>query len=294
MQLPTLTLNKLIVYKKLKKKKYFYMTTRKNKFEEILKQYHYKLHSGDVVAGTVIHNEKIGFLVDIGTDKVGYLPKEELIINLKNTICSNLMLINTTRDFFLITENTNTKQYTLSIKRLDYIRAWKRIKQIYLEDIIFNLKILYINKGGIITYLEGIQGFIPKSHICIMKNKLGTESIQQSNVKCKILTINENKNQLILSNKSAQLRLSLHKFKIGQLLYGQVIVLKSYGLFINIYGIKALLHISEIGEEHRNNNPVLIKDQFIKVKIIHLNNKHGQVSVSIRHLKNVTNHHLQY
>nr|YP_010850520.1 ribosomal protein S1 [Lophurella caespitosa]WGH13155.1 ribosomal protein S1 [Lophurella caespitosa] len=270
------------------------MTTKKNRFAEILKQYHYKLHSGDIVAGTVIHNEKIGFLVDIGTEKVGYLPKEELIINLKNTTYSNLMLINTTRDFFLITENTNTKQYTLSIKRLDYIRAWKRIKQMYLEDIIFNLKIHYVNKGGIITYLEGIQGFIPKSHICIMRNKLISTSIKQSNIKCKILAINENKNQLILSNKSAQLKLSSHKFKIGEILYGQVIIIKSYGLFINIYGIKALLHISEIGETHRDNNLILIKDQFIKVKIIHLNNKHGQVSVSIRHIKNITNHHLQY
>nr|WGH13747.1 ribosomal protein S1 [Lophurella pseudocorticata] len=270
------------------------MTTGKNKFAEILKQYHYELHSGDIVAGTVIHHEKIGFLVDIGTKKVGYLPKEELIINLKNTTHSNLMLIHTTRDFFLITENTNTKQYILSVKRLDYIRAWKRIKQIYLEDIIFNLKICYINKGGIITYLEGIQGFIPKSHICIMKNKLSIEPIKKNNIKCKILTISESKNQLILSNKSAQLKLSLHKFKIGQLLYGQVIILKSYGLFVNIYGIKALLHVSEIGETNINNNPILIKDQFIKVKIIHLNNKHGQVSVSIRHLKNITNHHLRY
>nr|YP_010851708.1 ribosomal protein S1 [Echinothamnion hystrix]WGH14538.1 ribosomal protein S1 [Echinothamnion hystrix] len=271
------------------------MTTRQNKFAEILKQYNYRLHSGDIVAGTIIHNEKIGFLVDIGTEKVGYLPKEELIINLKNTVSKNLMLINTTRDFFLITENINTKQCILSVKRLDYIRAWKRIKQIYLEDIIFNLKIDYLNKGGIITYLEGIQGFIPKSHICFIKNKLSIETIKPNNIKCKILTINENKNQLILSNKSAQLKLLLHKFKIGQLLYGQVIILKSYGLFINIYGIKALLHISEIGETNRNNNNLIfIKGQFIKVKIIHINSKHGQVSVSIRNLKDITNHHLQY
>nr|YP_010851510.1 ribosomal protein S1 [Echinothamnion hookeri]WGH14340.1 ribosomal protein S1 [Echinothamnion hookeri] len=271
------------------------MTTRQNKFAEILKQYNYRLHSGDIVAGTVIHNEKIGFLVDIGTKKIGYLPKEELLINLTNTMDNNLMLINTTRDFFLITENINTQQYILSIKRLDYIRAWKRIKQIYLEDIIFSLKIRYINKGGIISYLEGIQGFIPKSHISCIKNQLDIELIKLNNIKCKILTINENKNQLILSNKSAQLKLSLHKFKIGQLLYGQIIMLKSYGLFVNVCGIKALLHMSEIGTINNNNhNPIFIKNHFIKVKIIHLNNKHGQVSVSIRNIKNITNHHLQY
>nr|YP_009399600.1 ribosomal protein S1 [Dictyomenia sonderi]ARW69206.1 ribosomal protein S1 [Dictyomenia sonderi] len=259
------------------------MINKKHKFAEILKKYNYRLHSGDIVAGTITHNEKIGFLVDIGTDKVGYLPKEELIINFNNIIQNNLMLINTTRDFFLITENINTKQYILSIKRLDYIRAWKRIKQMYIEDIIFKLPIYHINKGGIITYLEGIQGFIPKSHVCC---KI------KSNITSKILTINDNKNQLILSNKSAQLKISSHKFKIGELLYGKIIILKSYGLFIDIYGIKALLHISEIGNINHNTK-AFIKGQLIKIKIIHLNIKHGQVSASIRQLKNGTTHHQQ-
>nr|YP_010619946.1 Ribosomal protein S1 [Symphyocladia marchantioides]WAX03959.1 Ribosomal protein S1 [Symphyocladia marchantioides] len=254
-----------------------------NQFAEILKKYNYQLHSGDIVAGTITHNERIGFLVDIGTEKVGYLPKEELIIDFKNTLQDHLMLINTTRDFFLITENINTKQHILSIKRLDYIRAWKRIKQIYIEDIIFNLPIHQINKGGIITYLEGIQGFIPKSHIyCIKKHT----------IKSKILTINDNKNQLILSNKSAELATSLHKFKIGEIIYGKITMLKSYGLFIDLYGIKALLHVSEIGNINYKNK-MLIKGKFMKVKIIHLNKKHGQVSVSIQQLKNITNHHQQ-
>nr|YP_010618977.1 Ribosomal protein S1 [Deltalsia parasitica]WAX02990.1 Ribosomal protein S1 [Deltalsia parasitica] len=259
------------------------MITRKNKFAEILKQYNYTLHSGDIVAGTITHNEKIGFLVDIGTKEVGYLPKEELIINLKNTIQNHLILINTTRDFFLVTKNINTQQCILSIKRLDYIRAWKRIKQIYIEDIVFQLPIHQINKGGIITYLEGIQGFIPKSHI---------SDITQHTIKSKILTINDDKNQLILSNKSAQLKVSLHKFKIGELLYGKITMLKSYGLFVNIYGIKALLHISEIGNVNYNIER-FIQGKLIKVKIIHLNMKHGQISVSIKKLTNITNHHQQ-
>nr|YP_010619169.1 Ribosomal protein S1 [Pterosiphonia complanata]WAX03182.1 Ribosomal protein S1 [Pterosiphonia complanata] len=259
------------------------MIKRKNKFAEILKKYNYKLHSTDIVAGTITHNEKIGFLVDIGTEKIGYLPKEELTMNYQNKIHNDLMLINTTRDFFLIVENINTKQCILSIKRLDYIRAWKRIKQIYIEDIVFNLKIHYINKGGIITYLEGIQGFIPKSHIYY---------VTEHNIKSKILTINDNKNQLILSNKSAELKESLHKFKIGELLYGQIIALESYGLFINICRIKALLHVSEIGNIN-NNTKIFIKGKFIKVKVIHLNMKYGQVSVSIKQIKNITNHHQQ-
>nr|YP_009654460.1 ribosomal protein S1 [Pleurostichidium falkenbergii]QCH39747.1 ribosomal protein S1 [Pleurostichidium falkenbergii] len=269
------------------------MIKQRNKFAEILQKYKYKLHSGDIVAGTVMHDEKRGFLVDIGTEHVGYLPKEEVLVNCKNKKNSNLKLINTTRDFFLVTENLYTKQCVLSIKRLDYIRAWKRIKQMYLEDIIFNLTIQHINKGGIITYLEGIQGFIPNSHLCIVKKDFNFQLMKNKQIQCKILTINENKNQLILSHKSASLTLSSHKFKIGELIYGEVIVVKSYGLFMNVHGIKALLHISEIG--YINNYVGIFKTgKFIKVKIIHLNNKYGKISVSLRNLKNITTHHQQY
>lgn len=201
--------------------------------------------------------------------------------------------MNTTRDFFIMTKNSCNGQYILSIKRLDYIRAWKRIKQLYLEDVIFNLKIHYINKGGIITYLEGIQGFIPKSHIFTRNKNNNYEVVKNKMIECKLLSLNENKNQLILSNKSAKLITLKHKFKLGELIYGKVVMQKEYGIFLNICDIKALLHISEIDKKLQNKNLIHI-GQFIKVKVIYLNIEQGLVSVSIRNIKYQFNHHLQY
>lgn len=260
---------------------------KNNIFAEILTKYDYKLNNGDIVAGTINSTERLGFLVNIGANKAGYLPKEETTINIKNKEGHSIYTTNTTRDFFLITENKNSKQHILSIKRLDYIRGWKRIRQIYFEDIILKLKVYQVNKGGIITYLEGIQGFIPNSHICFRENN--------NYIKCTILTLNENKNQLILSNKSAILKLSKHKLKIGELIYGKIIAIKSYGIFLNIKGIKSLLHISEMNNLYnQENHSIFTINRLIKVKIIHLNTKQGQVSVSIRKLNNITNHHQQY
>ena len=137
-----------------------------NIFKDMLKRYEYKLSSGDIVAGTIIHNERSGFLVNIGTKTSGYLPQAEVDISSTKYRTKSQMLVGTTRDFFLVAKNLQKTQYILSIKRLNYIRAWKRIKQIYLEDIVLNVVIKRPNKGGAITYLEGIQAFIPKSQIC--------------------------------------------------------------------------------------------------------------------------------
>nr|YP_009394436.1 ribosomal protein S1 [Leptosiphonia brodiei]ARW62998.1 ribosomal protein S1 [Leptosiphonia brodiei] len=262
------------------------MKKKKVYFAEILKKYKYRIQEGDIVAGTIIHSEEYGFLVDIGSDKSGYLPKEEISINFKEKSNDHLLLINTTRDFFLVAQNQNNAQYILSLKRLDYIRSWKRIKQIYLEDIVFDLKIEHINKGGIITYLEGIQSFIPKSHVFSKNKSINFNQLKNTTIKCKLLTFNDSKNQLILSNKSANFSIIEHKFKLGEILYGEIIIKKSYGVFLNIYNINALLHNSEINTSNIKYRGKIIKTgKLIKTKVIYLNNKEGLISVSMRNIK---------
>lgn len=214
------------------------------------------------------------------------MPKEELKIDLIEDKDSNVLIINTTRDFFLVTKNIDNNQYILSIKRLDYIRAWKRIKQIYSEDIIFYLKIKHRNKGGIVTYLEGIQGFIPKSHLIIQNKEESRNFIDNYKIKCKLLSFNEHRNQLILSNKSANLSTLNHKFKIGELVYGQILKQKQYGIFLNIYNIRVLLHISEMNFKLMKEDKHSIElGQFIKVKIIYINLQEGLISASMRNVK---------
>ena len=143
-----------------------------------------------------------------------------------------------------------------------------------------------MNKGGIITYLEGIQSFIPKSHIFTKGKIINYNKLKNRRIKCKLLNFNENKNQLILSNKSANFSILKHKFKLGEIVYGKIIVKKTYGVFIEIYNVNALLHNSEISNKNIPYKNTSIKiGQFIKAKIIYLNNKEGLVSVSIRHIK---------
>ena len=245
----------------------------------MLKKYNYNLHPGDIVAGTIFHQENKGFLVNIGYHTAGYLPIEEIHLNFNEKNDTN-MLIKTTREFFIIAYNKKIKQLILSIRRLEYIRAWKRIKQMQKENIIFNLKLENINKGGIITYIEGLQGFIPNSHIIKTNNKLDSNYI-----KCKFLITDEKKNQIILSNKSASLYLSLHKFRIAEIVYGKIIEIKQYGIFININKILALLHISEISSEYIPNlTKTFSIGELIKIKIIHIDFKQGRISLSKKNI----------
>lgn len=247
-------------------------------FASLLNKYKYKLNIGDITAGTIFSQEKEGFLVDIGEPIAAYLPLDETSINQNNITTP---IINNSREFFILAYNKTCRQLIISIKRLEYIRGWQRVKQIKNEDITINLHIEKINKGGLITTIEGIKGFIPNSHITDIKLK---PSLIQQRIKCKILFINEKTNTIIFSNKRAKLKELLSKIYIGQTIHGTITKIQKYGVFISINGFIALLHISEIGEDNLNNINLFYIGNVIQVQIIHIDTQQGRLSVSRRSL----------
>lgn len=252
-----------------------YKNTPLNK---VLKKYKYKLHLGDITAGYIFSEEKKGFLVDIGTNKLAYLPKDEISIS-KNTFSKPI--IDHPREFFILGYNQKSTQLILSIKRLEYIRSWQRIKQIEQEDVILELYIHKINRGGLLTQIEGLQSFIPNSHIADMQTKY---SLLHKYIPCQFLALYENKNQILFSHRKAILRQSLNFFYIGQIIEGQIRKITTYGVFIKIHNFLALLHISEIEKKGKRNLNLFNLGTNISVQIIHIDKKQGRISVSRKYI----------
>ena len=176
--------------------------THKN-FAKVLNQYQYQFNTGDVVAGTIFSQEENGYLVDIGDSNAAYLPNEEIAVLVST---SNQMSNYQTQEFFILASNPDSKQLILSLRRLKYIRSWDRIKQLKQEDIVLEVEVKSLNKGGIIVEVESIRGFVPNSHLAYMINK---DKLIGSKLSCKLLIANEHLNQLVLSNRCAVLELSL-------------------------------------------------------------------------------------
>lgn len=256
-----------------------YGFTHKHKdFVFVLKKYKYNLNLGDITAGTIFSEEKSGFIVDIGAEIAAYLPKDEISLN---KYYPTYPIINDTREFFILAYNKKSKQLIISIKRLEYIRAWKRIKQMQQEDITINLYINKINKGGLLTNIEGIQAFIPNSHLA---NTYKKHLLLHTQLKCQFLIIEEKNNKIIFSNRRAILH-NLNKILyVGQITSGKIIKIESYGIFIEIYGFSALLHVSEISDKKNNKTHSFQVGEIITIKIIHIDTKQGRLSLSRRNL----------
>lgn len=250
--------------------------THKN-FAQVLSKYQYSFHTGDIIAGTIFSKEIEGYLVDIGANTVAYLPMQE--ISLKS-INKNILDTNHTIEFFILAYNTESKQLILSLRRLQYIRAWDRIKQLKIEDIILEYYVKGINKGGVLIEIEDIQGFIPNSHLSYSINK---DNILNTYIPCKFLIADEQSNQLIMSNRCARLEQITNKITIGSKITGAVAEIKSFGIFFNVYNIPALLHTSEMDKTYVNNLEKYFKiGSLWKIKVIHIDPRQGRISVSIK------------
>lgn len=247
-------------------------------FASMLYRYKYRLNVGDITGGTIFSQEKKGFLVDIGENVAAYLPEDEIRISeYKKT----RPFINNSREFFIVAYNRKIQRLILSIKRLEYIRGWQRIKQINKEDAVITIKINKINRGGLITAVEGVRGFIPNSHTADIQDK---KSLINQKINCQPLFINERTNTIILSHKRATLKKLLPKIYIGKHIAGVIKQIRHYGAFIDIYGFIALLHVSEIADENLKDVNTFHVGNQIAVQIIHIDTKQGRLSVSTKNL----------
>ncbi|NEP19740.1 MAG: 30S ribosomal protein S1 [Leptolyngbya sp. SIO4C1] len=251
-------------------------------FEALLDRYDYHFSPGDIVPGTVFSIEPKGALIDIGAKTAAFLPIQEMSINRVES-SDEVLQSNETREFFILTDENEDGQLTLSIRRIEYMRAWERVRQLQGEDATVRSDVFATNRGGALVRIEGLRGFIPGSHISTRKPK---EDLVGEALPLKFLEVDEERNRLVLSHRRALVERKMNGLQVGEVVIGTVRGLKPYGAFIDIGGVSGLLHISEISHDHIDApNSVFNVNDEIKVMIIDLDAERGRISLSTKQLE---------
>lgn len=251
-------------------------------FAALLDKYDYHFSPGDIVAGTVFSLEPRGALIDIGAKTAAYIPIQEMSIN-RIDGPEEVLQSNETREFFILTDENEDGQLTLSIRRIEYMRAWERVRQLQAEDATVRSQVFATNRGGALVRIEGLRGFIPGSHISTRKPK---EDLMGEELPLKFLEVDEDRNRLVLSHRRALVERKMNRLEVGEVVIGMVRGLKPYGAFIDIGGVSGLLHISEISHDHIDTpHSVFNVNDEIKVMIIDLDAERGRISLSTKQLE---------
>ncbi|MEY4298536.1 MAG: hypothetical protein RLZZ423_1715 [Cyanobacteriota bacterium] len=233
--------------------------------------------TGEVATGTVVGIESDGVYVDIGGKAPGFMPKKEaglgVITNLKERFPRG------TQVEVLVTREQNADgMVTVSARALALRQSWEKVRLLEKEGKVVQVKVNGFNRGGVTCDLEGLRGFIPRSQLQDGENH---EALVGKTLGAAFLEVNPDTRKLVLSEKKAATAAIFQNLEVGQLVEGQVVSIKPYGLFVDLGGISGLLHQSAItGGQMRELREVFGPGDRVKALITELDPGRGRIALN--------------
>lgn len=258
---------------------------------------------GDIVKGNIVAISKNEVKIDIPGFRTGVVRGPEL--KDESGMYESLKITDPVEATVVGVENENGDM-ELSFRFAGHLRAWETLRAMMQSREKITVRILEANKGGMLVRVNHVQGFLPVSQLSPdhyprvsggekskilekLRTYVGEDFIVQ------VIDVNEQERKLIVSEKAIwedEQREVLAKFKVGDIVEGEVVALADFGAFIRFDGLEGLAHISELAWQ-RIDHPrdVLTIGQKVKAQIINVEG--SKIFLSMKRLvddpwKNVT------
>ncbi|HCF26782.1 MAG TPA: 30S ribosomal protein S1 [Cyanobacteria bacterium UBA11049] len=254
-------------------------------FALALEKHDYHFQKGQVVRGKVFQYENDGAYVDIGGKSAAFLPLVEASLKpLTASDLSTVLPLQEEQDFLIVREQDAEGQVTLSRRQLEIQQIWERLAQMQENNQTVQVRVTGTNKGGVTVDLQGLRGFIPRSHLVERDN---LEALKGQTLSASFLQIDPSNKKLVLSNRLATRSSSFSQLEIGQLVEGKVTSIQPFGVFVDLEGVSGLLHIKQISQNFiASLASVFQVGQPIKAVITDLDEGKGRIALSTRVLEN--------
>jgi len=251
-------------------------------FAKALDQHDYNFQRGQVVRGKVFSHEADGAYVDIGGKAAAFLPLSEVSLKQIADLAAVLPL-QEERDFLIVREQDAEGQITLSLRLLEIKRIWEELTQCQTDGETIPVKITGVNRGGVTVDVQGLRGFIPRSHLDEREN---LDLLIGKTLTVSFLEVDPDRRKLVLSQRLATRVSRLKRLEIGQLIDGTIVAIEPFGIFIDFNGTRGLLHIKQISKKYIDSLETLFEiGQSIKAVIIDLDEVKGRVAFSTKVLE---------
>lgn len=248
---------------------------------------------GEIVEARVLSVSRNKIWTDVAGLSLGYVPEKEITLN------SDIKVGDTIFAYVILLEDEDGN-VVLSLKRADRERYWKDMEERYKTGEPVEITINEANKGGLISEIGGIPGFLPVSqlspeHYPRVSGGDREEILSRLNkligqkVLVKVINCDKASNKLIFSEKAVdaeKLASKIEKYKVGDVVEGKISGIVDFGLFVKIDPlVEGLVHISEVSWSRISDLSKIYKvGDTIKVMIIAVED--GRLSLSLKRLAN--------
>jgi ribosomal protein S1 len=209
---------------------------------------------GDTVEATILAVGGNRIWVDVAGQSLGFIPEKE--ISSKSGLKAGDKTFCT-----VISMEDDAGNVVLSMKRADREKYWKELEEKFESGEPEVIKIIDANKGGLMTEIGGIQGFLPVSQLSPTKYPRVTGGDKEEiltrlrkfigqEMAAKVINCDKESNKLIFSEKAVkatEVKAKIDKYKVGDKVRGKITGIVDFGLFVSLDPqIEGLVHISEV------------------------------------------------
>lgn len=256
-------------------------------FEALLSKYDYNFQKGDLVKGIICGFDNQGVMVDIGAKTIAVIPNYEAVDKGENP--EDKFEKGQEGEFLIIKEEDEDGKFLLSKKKVDFAYAWKELEKAKAADETILGTVVNVVKGGVLVEVSGVRGFIPSSQLRTRESDVEVGS----KLELKILTLDAQQNNFILSNKKVyedtveEARKNIFsQIESGQIVKGEVVRITDFGAFIDLGGIDGLLPLSQLSWRWIDHpTDILNVGDKIDVEVISVDHEKQRVSLSLKNLE---------
>jgi small subunit ribosomal protein S1 len=251
-------------------------------FEKALQQHSYEFSQGQLVRGKAFSYESDGALIDIGGKSSAFLPLQEASLSRTQPL-TEVVPLGEEREFVIIREQNAEGQVTLSLRQLALNQLWDRLVAMQDTDETVRVRVSGTNRGGVTVDVDGLRGFIPRSHLIEREN---LDALVGKALTVTLLEVNPKAKKLVLSQRLASQAASLSQIAVGQLVDGKISSIRPFGVFVEFGGTSGLLHIKQISKNYVSSlDAVFQVGQSIRAVVIDLDDVKRRVSLSTQVLE---------
>ena len=247
-----------------------------------------KLKENQIIKATVSEITKNFIVVDCKAKMEGMIPVEEF----KNDNEFEKLKVGSKIDVYLERIESFKGEIVISRDKARKMKAWKKMENVFETQEEMTGYITGKVKGGFVATVEGLPCFMPSSQIDVRPLKK-IDHLMNTPIKVIATRIDKNRGNVCVSrravlekSKSAEITEALKNIKEGDIVDDAVVkATTDWGIFLEINGIDALLHVSDLshGRVKKPSDLVTI-GQKLKVKITKIDKKTNRVSASVKAL----------
>jgi len=247
-----------------------------------------KLKENEIIKATVTEITKNFIVVDCKAKMEGMIPIEEF----KNDDELSKLEVGSKIEVYLERIESFKGEIIISREKARRMNAWNRMEKVFATGEEITAYITGRVKGGFIATCDGLPTFMPASQIDI---KLLKKFDHLMNVPLQVIATRIDKvrgnvctsrRAVLEKSKDAEAKEALKKLKEGDVIDdAKVKATTDWGIFLDIKGIDALLHVSDLshGRVKKPSDLVTI-GQTMKVKITKIDPVTNRVSASVKAL----------